>query len=136
MHTSSPSELHPETKPKILVVDDQPMNIQFLYEMLKDEFEVFMATNGADALETCRSTPPDLVLMDVVMPKQDGFETCSMIKLDSTTQHIPVFFVTGCASTEERARGAEVGADEFILKPVAPGYLKARIHAELRGMRR
>lgn len=116
---------------KILVVDDQPMNIQFLYEMLKDEFEVFMATNGADAIETCLSSAPDLVLMDIVMPKQDGFEICAILKKNAATRDIPVFFVTGCASTEERARGAEVGAAEFILKPVAPGYLKARIRAEL-----
>ncbi|MDE2586362.1 MAG: response regulator, partial [Betaproteobacteria bacterium] len=81
-------------RPRLLVVDDQPINIQTLYQIFHIDHEVFMATSGEQALEFCRNTPPDLILLDVVMPGMDGLEVCRQLKADSATADIPVIFVT------------------------------------------
>jgi CheY-like chemotaxis protein len=75
---------------KLLVVDDQPVNVQALYQVFAQEHQVFMATSGAQALAMCAAQPPDLVLLDVVMPDMDGHEVCRRLKADSTTRDIPV----------------------------------------------
>jgi len=81
-------------KPKLLVVDDQPINIQVMYQAFAGDYQVFMATSGAQALAICKSNPPDLVLLDVVMPEMDGFEVCTRLKQEDATRHIPVIVVT------------------------------------------
>lgn len=121
----------PTSRPKLLVVDDQPINIQVMYQIFAAQYQVFMATNGAQALEHCRATPPDLVLLDIVMPGMDGFEVCSALHADPTTRDIPVIFVTAHTEAAQETRGLEVGAVDFISKPVNPAVVRARVKTQL-----
>ena len=117
--------------PKLLLVDDQPVNIQTLYQIFADDHEVFMATSGEQALALCRDKQPDLVLLDVIMPGMDGLETCQRLKEDDDTADIPVIFVTSQNSPEEETHGLEVGAVDFISKPVNPAVVRARVKTQL-----
>jgi diguanylate cyclase (GGDEF)-like protein len=118
-------------RPRILVVDDQPSNIQTLYQVLKGDYDVAMATDGSQAIELCQRRPPDLVLLDVVMPGIDGFEVCRRLKVDPATRDVPVIFVTARDSTEDETQGLEVGAVDFITKPVNPPVVRARVRAHI-----
>ena len=117
--------------PKLLLVDDQPVNIQTLYQIFADDHEVFMATSGEQALALCRDKQPDLVLLDVIMPGMDGLETCQRLKEDDDTADIPVIFVTSQNSPEEETHCLEVGAVDFISKPVNPAVVRARVKTQL-----
>ncbi len=118
-------------RPKLLVVDDQPINIQVMYQIFAAQYQVFMATSGAQALEHCRTTPPDLVLLDIVMPGMDGFEVCAALRADPTTCDIPVIFVTAHTDAAQETKGLEVGAVDFISKPVNPAVVRARVKTQL-----
>lgn len=118
-------------KPRLLVVDDQPINIQVMHQIFNGHYQVFMATSGAQALTFCRTTPPDLVLLDIVMPGMDGFEVCTLLKADITTQDIPVIFVTAHTDAAQETRGLELGAVDFISKPVSPAVVRARVKTQL-----
>ena len=118
-------------KPKLLVVDDQPINIQVMYQAFAGDYQIFMATNGEQALHICRSNPPDLVLLDVVMPGMDGFEVCSRLKADETTSHIPIIFVTAHTDAAQETHGLSLGAVDFIPKPVNPDVVRARVKTHL-----
>lgn len=118
-------------KPKLLVVDDQPINIQVMHQIFAADFQVFMATNGPQALAVCRSNPPDLVLLDVVMPDMDGFEVCTQLKADETTCNIPVIFVTAHTDATQETHGLDLGAVDFIAKPVNPAVVRARVKTHL-----
>lgn len=121
--------LHP--KPRLLVVDDQPINIQVLYQVFGAAYQVFMATSGAQALEMCKQNQPDLILLDVVMPDMDGFEVCAKIKENPETRAIPVIFLTALNDAAEETRGLELGAVDFIAKPVNPAVVQARVRTHL-----
>ena len=100
-----------DQKKIVLVVDDAPANIQMVNSILKDVHKVRIATSGAKALELARTTPPpDLILLDVMMPDMDGYEVCSKLKLGSETRDIPVIFLTGQTHVEEETKGFDVGA--------------------------
>ena len=118
-------------KPKLLVVDDQPINIQVMYQIFGSEFQVFMATSGAQALAICKDNPPDLVLLDIVMPGMDGFEVCTLLKADNATRNIPVIFVTAHTDAVQETHGLDVGAVDFITKPVNPVVVRARVKTHL-----
>ena len=118
-------------KPKLLVVDDQPINIQVMYRCFAGDYQVFMATNGEQALALCKSNPPDLILLDVVMPGVDGYEVCKQLKADSSTQHIPVIFVTAHTDPAQETHGLNLGAVDFIAKPVNPDVVRARVKTHL-----
>lgn len=118
-------------KPKLLVVDDQPINIQVLYHAFAGDYQVFMATSGAQALAICKDNPPDLVLLDVVMPGMDGFEVCTRLKADEATRNIPVMFVTAHTDSAQETHGLSVGAVDFIAKPVNPAVVRARVKTQL-----
>ena len=118
-------------KPKLLVVDDQPINIQVMYQIFSVDFEVFMATSGAQALALCKDNPPDLVLLDIVMPDMDGFEVCTRLKADLATRDIPVIFVTAYTDAEQETHGLNVGAVDFISKPVNPAVVRARVKTHI-----
>lgn len=118
-------------RPKLLVVDDQPVNIQVLYQVFGESCDVFMATSGKQALEVCHLKKPDLILLDVVMPDMDGIEVCKALKSVPETRDIPVIFVTSQDSPEEETLGLEVGAVDFITKPVNPAVVKARVKTHL-----
>lgn len=121
----------PPTKARLLVVDDQPLNIRVMYEIFGGEHEVLMATSGAEALEICRRQAPDLVLLDVSMPDLDGLEVCRQLKSDPLLQNMPVIFVTAGNTPEEESRGFAAGAVDFITKPVNPVVVRARVRTHL-----
>ena len=116
---------------KLLIVDDQPVNIQALYQIFKDEHEVFMATSGEQALAEAADKKPDLILLDIVMPGMDGLEVCKALKSDPATQAIPVIFVTSQDDPNDEARGLAYGAVDFISKPISPPVVQARAHTHL-----
>jgi signal transduction histidine kinase len=117
-------------KPTLLVVDDQAFNIQILYQIFKADHEVFMATDGAQALALCAERNPDLILLDVVMPGMDGHEVCRQLKANPRTRDIPVIFVTGHNNPEEESLGLQLGAVDFISKPVNASVVRARVHSQ------
>jgi diguanylate cyclase (GGDEF)-like protein len=118
-------------RPKLLVVDDQPINIQVMYRCFAGDYQVFMATNGEQALSLCKSNPPDLILLDVVMPGVDGFEVCARLKADESTRHIPVIFVTAHTDPAQETHGLSLGAVDFIAKPINPDVVRARVKTHL-----
>lgn len=114
---------------RILVVDDAPMNIRLLSEVLRESYAVCAATSGEAALEIARSQRPDLILLDVVMPGMDGYEVCRRLKDDPLTRSIPVLFVT---AMEEEARNAlDLRAVGVISKPISPALVLARVAESL-----
>lgn len=119
-------------KIKILVVDDQPVNIQIIHQMLNADYQIFMATSGAQAISLCQSNPPDLILLDVVMPELDGVATCRLLKQQPELAHIPVIFVTGMQSLEEEVVCWEAGGADFVLKPVNAVTLKHRVKTQVK----
>jgi len=117
----------------ILVVDDTPHNVKLLADLLSVQgYAVVSAANGAEALAKVRSVKPDLVLLDVVMPGMSGYEVCRHIRADASTGVLPVVMVTALDPTEERIKGLEAGADEFLTKPIHPPELLARVRSLLR----
>lgn len=118
---------------RVLVVDDILANVRLLEAKLAAEyFDVVPAMNGADALEAVQRTKPDIVLLDVMMPGIDGFEVCRRIKGNPATQHIPVVMVTALDQPEDRVRGLEAGADDFLTKPVNDIALFCRVKGLVR----
>ena len=122
----------------VLLVDDEPANIQIVNSILKDTYKIRIATNGAKALELANQVPaPDLVLLDVMMPGMDGYEVCTRLKAVADTRDIPVIFLTGQTQIDDETRGFEVGAVDYIHKPFSPAVVQARVrtHLVLRGIR-
>lgn len=120
---------HP--RPKMLIVDDQPLNIKMLNELFNDQFEIYMATEGEQALDRAGELLPDLILLDVMMPGIDGYEVCHKLKLDPVTSHIPVIFITGQLEEEDEVRGFLMGGADFIRKPINPTITRARVNTHL-----
>nr|WP_315464527.1 diguanylate cyclase [uncultured Rhodoferax sp.] len=118
-------------KPKVLVVDDQPLPMELLVQTLRDDYQLYMATSGEQALALCRSAPPDLVLLDVLMPGMDGFSVCKALKSNPSTAGIPVIFVTARADPGQETHGLSLGAVDFIAKPINPAVVRARVHTHL-----
>jgi DNA-binding response OmpR family regulator len=105
------------TPSTILIVDDEPINIDLLRETLKSKYRLIIATRGEQAYSLAVSKKPDLILMDVMMPGMDGFETCEKIKENSETSHIPIVFVTALNEVEDKSVGYEMGGSDYITKP-------------------
>src|ERR1035438_9607317 len=117
---------------RILVVDDAPANIQVLSATLKEKgYQVSVATGGRQALELVSRLRPDLILLDVMMPEMDGFETCRRLKASETTNDIPVIFLTGRAETADIVKGFELGAVDYVAKPFNAHELLARVNTHL-----
>ena len=115
---------------RVLVVDDEPRMIHFIRLNLEhDGFEVIEATSGSEALEVMRDRLPDLILLDVMMPEIDGFETLQLIREIST---VPVIMLTAKGEEEDRVRGLELGADDYITKPFSPREMVSRVRAVIR----
>jgi two-component system cell cycle response regulator len=118
---------------RVLVVDDLAPNVKLLEARLTAEyFDVVTASSGHEALKIAGENPPDIILLDVMMPGMDGFECCRRLKSDMRTRHIPVVMVTALSDVEDRVRGLEVGADDFLTKPVNDVALYARIRSLVR----
>ncbi|MFT5236223.1 MAG: putative two-component system response regulator, partial [Shewanella sp.] len=119
-------------KATVLVVDDTPENIDVLAGVLRDTYKVKVAKNGEIALRITRSpTPPDLILLDVMMDGIDGYEVCRQLKIDHSTRHIPIIFVTAKIAQEDEVRGLELGAVDYITKPISPAIVLSRVKTHL-----
>lgn len=122
----------PEHRHTVLVVDDAPENIELLSGLLEPHYEVKVATSGERALRIVGGAmPPDLILLDVVMPVMDGHEVCRRLKADPLTRHIPVIFVTALEQQEDEARGLALGAEDYITKPFNAAIVLARVKTHL-----
>jgi two-component system, cell cycle response regulator len=121
-----------EPKSKVLIVDDEPMNVELLQAYLGSEYATVSASNGREALEKVKVEKPDIVLLDVMMPEMNGYDVCKVIKADEGTKLLPVVMVTALSNREDRIKGVEAGADDFLIKPVDKVELTARIRSLLR----
>ena len=116
----------------VLIVDDQPLNIQMLAQALGDAYLVKAATSGQTALKVCRmASKPDLILLDVLMPEMDGYELCRLLKEDPATRDIPVIFITAKNESLDEELGFKVGAVDYITKPFSPVIVQARVRTHL-----
>ena len=120
-----------DSRPKLLLVDDEPTNLQVLRQILQDDYRLFFAKDGDKALEMAARERPDLILLDVMMPGMTGYEVCTRLKQDEMTVATPVIFVTALADVDDEARGFEVGAVDYITKPVSPPIVRARVRTHL-----
>ncbi|MGB4497180.1 MAG: two-component system response regulator [Methylococcaceae bacterium] len=119
-------------KATILVVDDTPDNLRLMSGLLKEEYKVKIANSGEFALEIAQSAfPPDLILLDIMMPEMDGYEVCMRLKADSKTKYIPVIFLTAKTEVADETRGLEIGAVDYITKPISPPIVMARVKTHL-----
>ena len=119
-------------RPTILIVDDTPDNIMLLSRLLKDRYNTKVANNGSLALQIAQATPGlELILLDVMMPGLDGYETCRQLKANPVTADIPVIFLTAKSQVEDEAMGLALGAVDYIAKPVSPPILFARVATQL-----
>ncbi len=120
-------------KQKILIVDDSTQNIKVLNQILKSDYVITVATNGESALSRLDSPDdlPDIILLDIIMPGLDGYEVCRKIKANSNTCDIPVIFITAKDEIEDEEKGFNVGAVDYITKPVSPAIVRARVKTHL-----
>jgi|GEM_PF-317810 len=114
-------------KDSILIVDDEQENRMVLFEILSGEYNIYLETNGFDAIEAAENTLPDLILLDILMPEINGYETLKRLKDSKKTTDIPVIFITGLRDTEDEKKGLALGAVDYITKPFSPGIVKLRI---------
>lgn len=121
-----------DSKQVILIVDDTPDNITLLSALLKDIYKIKIATNGVKALHIASTQPsPDLILLDVMMPEMDGYETCKRLKENPATAEIPVIFLTAKSQVSDEEMGLKLGAVDYISKPVSPPIVLARVATQL-----
>ncbi len=123
-----------EKKPKILIADDEQLFVKLMEATLQDENELLFAFNSDEALEKANREVPDLILLDVVMAPKSGFEICHALKSERRTRDIPILFVTSSTTVRDEVKGLEMGAVDYITKPVSPPIVKARVrnHMELK----
>ncbi|MDP2574680.1 two-component system response regulator [Vibrio penaeicida] len=119
-------------KKTILIVDDTAENRTLITGLLKDEYRVLAAVSGMQALELCERFKPDMVLLDIMMPVMDGYEVCYQLKKNPKTDSIPVIFLTAKSQIEDEQKGFDVGAVDYILKPISPPILLARVQTHLK----
>ena len=124
--------LHITEKATILVVDDTPENLALLNSLLKDDYKVKIVNGGEKALKIAGSdSPPDLILLDIMMPGMDGYEVCRRLKREPKTMNIPVIFLTARSEAEDEKKGLELGAADYITKPISPSIVMARVKNHL-----
>ena len=117
----------------ILVVDDAPENIRVVKELLKEHCQIRFATSGEKALKIMSEDPlPDLILLDIMMPGMDGYQVCRRLKTDPRTRVVPIIFLTAKANVDDERKGLELGAVDYITKPISPPILLVRVKTHLR----
>lgn len=122
----------PRERPRVLVVDDERLNLNILYGLLKDDYQVMVATSGEQGLKAATKCRPDLILLDISMPDMDGYEVCQRLKQDPITTKIPVIFITAMSESEDETRGLELGAADYITKPFHAAVVRARVNTQIR----
>ena len=126
------SAFDPAEKPTVLVVDDTPDNLTLMSALLRDTYRVKVANRGDKAIKIAQSAqPPDLILLDIMMPEMDGYDVCRVLKADEATRGIPVIFLTAKMALEDEQKGLAAGAVDYITKPVFPPIVLARVAAQL-----
>jgi len=115
----------------VMVVDDTKTNIDILVETLGDVYDISVAMDGESALEDITENPPDLILLDIMMPGMDGYQVCEILKADEQARNIPVIFLTALSEEQDEARGLQLGAVDYITKPFSPELVKARVRNQL-----
>ncbi len=120
-----------DMRPKLLLVDDEPVNLQVLKQILQQDYRLLFARDGEKALSLAYSEQPQLILLDIMMPGITGLETCQRLKQNANTQHIPIIFVTALAETRDETEGFKMGCVDYITKPVSPPIVLARVKAQL-----
>lgn len=120
------------TKPKILIVDDEPFNVELLEGFLSQNYDILKAYNGNEALIIVGTNPPDLIILDIMMPGINGYEVCSRIKSDEKTMSIPIVIVTALNERKAKIKAIEAGADDFLNKPIDIIELTARVKSLLK----
>jgi diguanylate cyclase (GGDEF)-like protein len=125
------------TRQTILIADDSKANVTLLAAVLGEHYRIIVASSGFSAVEVAIERQPDLILLDVVMPGVDGFEVCRRLRAEERTRHIPIVFITGLNAAEDERRGLELGAIDFIAKPIQPAIVRLRVrnHLELKRYR-
>ncbi|MCW5201614.1 response regulator [Desulfobulbus sp. US2] len=116
---------------KILIVDDEPNNLQLLRQILKTDYLLTFAKNGQGALEAAEKHRPDLILLDIMMPIMDGYEACRQLKKNPVTAKIPVIFITAMGEAEDESRGFDVGGVDYITKPISAPIVRVRVKTHL-----
>jgi len=119
------------TRAKILVVDDEPANLNLMRQILKNDYDLAFAKSGADAFSNLQKQVPDLVLLDVMMPGMDGYEVCEKLKADPRLSDVPVIFCTAMTEEGDEVRGFKLGAADYLTKPVRPAVVLARVRTHL-----
>ena len=119
-------------KQKILIADDERFNLNILVDILKPDYKVIVAKDGKQALKRAESNPPDLILLDIMMPEMDGYEVCKNLKENEQTKDIPVIFITAMKEAGDEARGFDLGAVDYITKPFQAAIVMARVKAQLK----
>lgn len=120
-------------KPVILLIDDMPANIQILAAYLKDDYIIKVAINGERGIELAKTEPqPDLILLDISMPELDGYEVCTRLKQNPETQDIPIIFVTAMDSDSDEEQGLQLGAVDYITKPLRPAIVRVRVATQIK----
>ena len=125
----------PDTRPRLLLVDDEPANLQVLRQVLQEEYRLLFARDGHKALELARAEAPALILLDVMMPELSGLDVCRTLKSQDATAAIPVIFVTALADVQNETQGFEAGAVDYISKPISPAIVRARVRTHLQLVR-
>lgn len=126
------NEAKARARATVLIVDDVPDNLTLASGLLREHYITKLATRGDKALQLCQTTPPDLVLLDIMMPEMDGFEVCRRLKADPATAYIPVIFLTALDDVQKTVQGLGLGAVDYVTKPMEPEILKARVATALR----
>ncbi len=120
-----------DEQPSILVIDDTPGNLSLLNQLLREHYRVRLANSGPRGLELAAMAPPDLILLDIMMPDMDGYQVFQRLQSDPATRRIPVIFLTAKVGAEDEERGLAMGAVDFIHKPIAPSVVLARVRTHL-----
>ena len=121
----------PDQRPRLLLVDDEPTNLQVLRHILQADYRLLFATDGERALQVAREQRPDLVLLDIMMPNMDGYAVCCALKADAATASIPVIFITALNDSQDETAGFDVGGVDYLTKPVSPPVVRARVRTHL-----
>ncbi len=125
-------ESNPLAKPTVMVVDDTPQNLMLMTELLREDYRVIVANGGERALKLAHGEPPpDLILLDIMMPDMDGYEVIRRLKADPVTSHIPVIFLTAKSEVEDETLGLQLGAVDYLTKPISPPIVQARVKTHL-----
>jgi len=131
------SQAHRDDAPTVLVVDDEEDLLSLLdYNLSQEDFNVLMARDGVEAIESARENDPDLIILDIMMPKMDGIETCRRLRQDAHLRTIPIMMLTARTEEEDQVQGLDVGADIYLSKPVSVSVILSQAKALLRSARR